>query len=80
MRPPTLLLFAASAKAGITLDESSPDSIKAAAGEIASDMMTYYTGNQPGQVLGLLPGVSELQPSSGRHLLLVGKLVLCGEP
>ena len=31
------------------------DSIKQAASTVAYDMMTYYTGNQTGQPVGLLP-------------------------
>ena len=39
----------------IPLDLSSPDSIKAAASTVASDMLQYYTGNVPGDVPGNLP-------------------------
>ena len=60
---PTLLLFAANAMAGIPLDVSSPASIKAAAGTVAHDMMTYYTGNQTGQVPGLLIGSLSCNPA-----------------
>jgi mannan endo-1,6-alpha-mannosidase len=41
---------------GIALDLSSQDSIKSVASTLAYDMMTYYSGNQSGQVPGLLPG------------------------
>lgn len=44
------------ASAAITLDMSSIESIKQAAGTIAANMMQYYTGNQYGQTPGLLPG------------------------
>lgn len=40
--------------AAINLDLSSQDSIKNAASEIAHGMMTWYIGNQTGQVPGLL--------------------------
>ncbi|EGS22769.1 uncharacterized protein CTHT_0012440 [Thermochaetoides thermophila DSM 1495] len=37
------------------LDLSSKESIKDVARSIAEDMMTFYTGNLPGEVPGLLP-------------------------
>lgn len=40
----------------IDLNTDDPNSIKAAAKSIAADMMSYYTGNQPGQQPGILPG------------------------
>ncbi|KIW29243.1 uncharacterized protein PV07_05068 [Cladophialophora immunda] len=40
----------------LTLDTSSFDSIKSVTSTLAYDMMTYYSGNQSGQVPGLLPG------------------------
>ena len=40
----------------ITLDTTSRDSVKAATGTLAYDMMTYYSGNQSGKVPGILPG------------------------
>lgn len=40
----------------IDLDISSADSVKAATSSIAYDMMTYYSGNESGQVPGILPG------------------------
>lgn len=48
-------LLAGQAEAAITLDLNSTDSIKAAAGTLAYDMMTYYTGNQTGDTPGNLP-------------------------
>lgn len=39
----------------ITLDITSSDSIKAAASNIAYDLMAYYTGNNTGDVPGNLP-------------------------
>ena len=39
----------------ITLDLTSKDSIKAAASTIAFDLMSYYTGNNTGDVPGNLP-------------------------
>ena len=46
----------------ITLDLSSTQSISSAAGTAAYNMMTYYTGNQTGQVPGLLPGSLSCDP------------------
>ncbi|KAI0602754.1 glycosyl hydrolase family 76-domain-containing protein [Biscogniauxia sp. FL1348] len=37
------------------LDVSSTDSIKSVSKDIAQDLMTFYTGNQPGGIPGLLP-------------------------
>ncbi|KAJ5053800.1 uncharacterized protein L3040_000091 [Drepanopeziza brunnea f. sp. 'multigermtubi'] len=39
----------------LTLDLSSPDSIKSVASSIAFDMMSYYTGNKTGEIPGNLP-------------------------
>ena len=41
--------------AAIKLDINSPDSIKAAASNVAHAMMTWYTGNQTGGIPGILP-------------------------
>lgn len=43
------------ANAAITLDLTSPESIKNAAGTAAFDLMTYYTGNRTGDTPGNLP-------------------------
>lgn len=43
------------AYAAITLDLTSDDSIKKAAGTIAYDLMRYYTGNNTGDTPGNLP-------------------------
>jgi len=43
------------AHAAISLDLTSTDSIKQAAGTIAYDLMTYYTGNRTGDTPGNLP-------------------------
>jgi mannan endo-1,6-alpha-mannosidase len=52
----TLGVFAGQgADAAITLDLASKDSIKAAASTIAFDLMSYYTGNNTGDVPGNLP-------------------------
>ena len=40
----------------LDLDLDNMDSIKSATSTLAYDMMTYYSGNQSGQVPGLLPG------------------------
>lgn len=42
-------------QAAITLDINSDASIKQAASRAAYDMMTYYTGNETGDVPGNLP-------------------------
>jgi mannan endo-1,6-alpha-mannosidase len=40
----------------ISLDLSSPDSIKSVTSTLAYDMMTFYSGNLSGETPGLLPG------------------------
>lgn len=35
---------------------SSPDSIKQAASQVAEDLLSFYHGDEPGQVPGILPG------------------------
>ncbi|KAH8886863.1 hypothetical protein GQ53DRAFT_750518 [Thozetella sp. PMI_491] len=42
-------------EAAYTLDFNSTDSLKLAAKDMADDMMSFYTGNQPGGIPGLLP-------------------------
>ncbi|CAK7221988.1 hypothetical protein SCUCBS95973_004687 [Sporothrix curviconia] len=49
-----LLLFTPAA-AGYQLDTSSTDSIKSVAASMAKDMLSFYHGNEPGNVPGLLP-------------------------
>lgn len=56
------LLLVVSTASAISLDINSPSSISSAASAIAYDMMTYYTGNQSGQVPGLLPGSLSCDP------------------
>lgn len=43
------------ANAAITADLSTPTGIKAAAKTVAKDLMSFYTGNNPGDVPGNLP-------------------------
>lgn len=49
------LLAGSTLTAGLTLDLNDPNSIKAAASNVAYNMMTYYTGNHTGDVPGNLP-------------------------
>ncbi|EXJ96043.1 hypothetical protein A1O1_01169 [Capronia coronata CBS 617.96] len=62
MRFPFLLF--APLVAAITLDVSSVGSIESAASTVAYDMMTYYTGNETGQIPGLLPGSLSCNPNN----------------
>ena len=48
-----------SAAHALTLDLTSPDSVKSVTSSLAYDMMTYYSGNTTGNVPGLLPGPCE---------------------
>jgi mannan endo-1,6-alpha-mannosidase len=50
------LVLAGQVAMGINLDITSADSIKNAAATTAFDMMSYYQGNQSGQIPGKLPG------------------------
>jgi mannan endo-1,6-alpha-mannosidase len=43
------------ADAAITLDTTSQDSIKSAAKTIVKDLLSFYTGMNPGDVAGNLP-------------------------
>lgn len=49
-------LLASQAQAGLTADLDSTDSIKAAAAEVVEDLLTFYRGDEPGWVPGILPG------------------------
>ena len=48
-----------SAANALTLDLTSPDSVKSVTSSLAYDMMTFYSGNTTGNVPGLLPGPCE---------------------
>lgn len=47
----------------ISLQLDSPASVRSAASTIANEMMTFYTGDEPGQIPGLLPGSLACNPS-----------------
>ena len=49
------LLAGQGAYAAVALDLTSDDSIKQAASTVAYDLMSYYTGNNTGDVPGNLP-------------------------
>ncbi|KAJ4410633.1 hypothetical protein N0V82_009183 [Gnomoniopsis sp. IMI 355080] len=53
-----LLLLALSrlTSAALDVDLDSPDSIKTAAKAVASNLLTYYSGDEPGKTPGILPG------------------------
>ena len=57
-----VLIFTTVALA-IQLNLNSPGSVKSALSTIAQDVMSYYTGDQPGQVPGLLPGSLACDPN-----------------
>ena len=57
------LVFAPCAFA-ISLDLSSQSSVLSVTSTIAYDMMTTYTGNQTGQIPGLLPGSLACDPNN----------------
>ncbi|POS68711.1 glycosylhydrolase family 76-2 [Diaporthe helianthi] len=57
----SMILMLASASfttclAALDVDLTSTDSIKSAAKQVAINLMSYYRGDQPGQVPGILPG------------------------
>ncbi|KAI0973912.1 putative glycosyl hydrolase [Xylaria arbuscula] len=51
-----LPLYPLVAQAALTVDFTSRDSIKQGALAVAQDMLSYYVGDEPGQVPGILPG------------------------
>ena len=51
----TLCVLAGQADAAVTLDITSKASIRSAASTIAYDLMSFYTGNNTGDVPGNLP-------------------------
>ena len=51
----SIYLLGGQVKAAISLDLTSTDSIKKAAGTVAYDLMSYYTGNNTGDTPGNLP-------------------------
>ncbi|KAK7903830.1 hypothetical protein LTR67_001850 [Exophiala xenobiotica] len=57
------LLCMAPLAVAITLDTTSVSSIESATSSVAYDMMTIYTGNQTGEVPGLLPGSLNCNPN-----------------
>jgi mannan endo-1,6-alpha-mannosidase len=50
------ILAAQTVCASLTVDVNDANSIKSAAATIAYDMVTYYNGNQSGQIPGKIPG------------------------
>ncbi|KAI0802688.1 putative glycosyl hydrolase [Xylaria sp. FL0064] len=51
-----LPLYPLAARAALEVDFTSPDSIKKGAAQVAEDMLSYYHGDEPGQIPGILPG------------------------
>lgn len=51
-----LPLYPLVAQAALEVDLSSKDSIKKAAAQVAEDLLTYYHGDDPGNIPGVLPG------------------------
>jgi mannan endo-1,6-alpha-mannosidase len=56
------LLFASSA-AAVQVTWTDPSSVKTALKTVAEDMLSYYTGDEPGGVPGLLPGSLACNPA-----------------
>jgi len=59
-----LLFILTTLASAISLDVSSSSDVQSVAATIAYDMMTIYTGNQSGQVPGLLPGGLNCDPNT----------------
>ena len=61
LRPPALLatstLLLSTLTSAIRVDWSSPTSIRAAAKEVASGLIFWYTGGVPGQIVSQIPGL-----------------------
>ncbi|KAI1170993.1 glycoside hydrolase family 76 protein [Nemania sp. FL0916] len=51
-----LPLYPLAAYAALEVDLDSRESIKQAAAQVAEDLLTYYHGDEPGQIVGILPG------------------------
>ncbi|KAI1122675.1 family 76 glycoside hydrolase [Nemania abortiva] len=51
-----LPLYPLAARAVLEVDLDSNESIKQAAAQVAEDLLTYYHGDEPGQIPGILPG------------------------
>lgn len=51
-----LLALAPLTSAALNVNLDSPDSIKTAAKAVASNLLSYYSGDEPGQTPGILPG------------------------
>ncbi|KAI1360657.1 putative glycosyl hydrolase [Xylaria arbuscula] len=49
-------LYPLAARAALEVDFSSKDSIKKAASQVAEDLLSYYHGDEYGQIPGILPG------------------------
>jgi len=58
------IFFLTTLASAIQLDVTSNSDVKSAAATIAYDMMTVYTGNQSGEVPGLLPGGLNCNPNN----------------
>ncbi|KAK3901793.1 hypothetical protein C8A05DRAFT_34523 [Staphylotrichum tortipilum] len=58
----TILLAATSVYAALDVDLDSANSIQSAAKVVAKNLLSYYHGDEPGQIPGILPG----PPDSGR--------------
>lgn len=63
MRSHSLLLFV-SAAAGIQVQFDQPASVKSSLKTVADGMLSYYTGDEPGGVPGLLPGSLSCNPAN----------------
>ncbi|KAK3984711.1 glycoside hydrolase [Cladorrhinum sp. PSN332] len=66
-----LLASAGSVSAKLEVDLGSPDSIKAAAKNVAFDLMSYYKGNQSGEI----PGILSQPPPGGDYYWWHGAVV-----
>ncbi|ORY57737.1 glycoside hydrolase family 76 protein [Pseudomassariella vexata] len=61
-------LLTSGAKAALTVNLDDEASIKAAAALVAEDLLTFYHGDEPGQVPGILPG----PPPDGDYYWWIG--------
>ncbi|KAI1843828.1 hypothetical protein JX266_010087 [Neoarthrinium moseri] len=70
-----LLLSTPAVLAAITVDIDNQDSVKAAAAQVADDLMSsFYHGDEPGAVVGILPGPPTSNDPEGYYWWTGGEL------
>ncbi|KAB5581147.1 mannan endo-1,6-alpha-mannosidase DCW1-like protein [Coniochaeta sp. 2T2.1] len=68
-------LFWGSALATINVDLNNTTSVKEAAKAVATNLLTYYRGNEPGEIPGILPGPPTDRGNKGDYFWWEGALL-----